>query len=115
MQATPLLLSLGLLGALVASPALATERDHGHHDRHDHHGHQRSHGEHRAAQAGPEDEAGQGMRELPNAAAQGEPSHGWQYFSDPAARRAVVISPQGDYYLSRGKGLRWVAAAPKAI
>ena len=23
-----------------------------------------------------------------------------------------LISPLGDYYLSRGKGLRWVAAAP---
>jgi len=41
----------------------------------------------------------------------GERGHGWRYFSDPEARRAVVISPEGDYYLSRrGKGLRWVAA-----
>jgi hypothetical protein len=24
----------------------------------------------------------------------------------------VVISPEGDYYLSRGKGLRWVAGTP---
>ncbi len=38
------------------------------------------------------------------------PAHGWRYFTDPAAPRAVVISPQGDYYFSRGKGLRWVAA-----
>lgn len=38
------------------------------------------------------------------------PAHGWRYFSDPASLRAVVISPQGDYYYSRGKGLHWVAA-----
>ncbi len=39
------------------------------------------------------------------------PGYGWRYFSDPSARRAVVISPQGDYYYStQGKGLRWVAA-----
>lgn len=37
----------------------------------------------------------------------GEPGHGWQYFSD-ARKRAVVISPAGDYYYSRGKGLRLV-------
>ena len=38
------------------------------------------------------------------------PSYGWRYFSDPTARRAVAISPQGDYYYSCGKGLHWVAA-----
>ncbi|MBP6598704.1 MAG: hypothetical protein KA216_04550 [Giesbergeria sp.] len=38
------------------------------------------------------------------------PGYGWRYFSDPAARRAVVISPQGDYYYSHGAGLHWVAA-----
>ena len=42
------------------------------------------------------------------------PSQGWQYFSDPATLHAVVISPKGDYYFSRGKGLRWVAAAQTA-
>jgi len=26
----------------------------------------------------------------------------------------VVISPEGDYYLSRGKGLHWVAGMPAA-
>ena len=38
------------------------------------------------------------------------PGHGWRYFTDPVARRAVVISPQGNYYYSNGKGLRWIAA-----
>ena len=47
---------------------------------------------------------------VPHSAAPEAPGYGWRYFSDPATRRAVVISPQGDYYYSRGKGLRWVAA-----
>lgn len=51
-----------------------------------------------------------GMQVVPHSAAPDAPGHGWRYFSDPATRRAVVISPQGDYYFSRGKGLRWVAA-----
>jgi hypothetical protein len=38
----------------------------------------------------------------------GEPGHGWQYFRDARESRAVVISPAGDYYHSRGKGLRLV-------
>lgn len=53
-----------------------------------------------------------GMQVVANHAAEGARAHGWRYFSDPQARRAVVISPQGDYYLSRGKGLRWVAGTP---
>ena len=52
-----------------------------------------------------------GMQVIHHAAQNGQRGHGWQYFSDPRARRAVVISPQGDYYFSQhGKGLRWVAA-----
>ncbi|MFO1286681.1 MAG: hypothetical protein U1F49_09155 [Rubrivivax sp.] len=49
------------------------------------------------------------MQVVPTSTRAGEPGHGWRYFSDPAARRAVVISPQGEYYFSRGKGLRLVA------
>lgn len=41
-------------------------------------------------------------------AREGEPGHGWQYFSDVRRQRAVVISPGGDYYYSRGKGLELV-------
>lgn len=52
-----------------------------------------------------------GMQAVTHAAAAGEPGNGWRYFSDASEGRAVVISPLGDYYLSRGKGLRWVATA----
>ena len=45
----------------------------------------------------------------------GEPGHGWQYFSDARKARAVVISPNGDYYYSRGDGLQLVyKSAPTA-
>ncbi|HNI84197.1 MAG TPA: hypothetical protein PLM38_02420 [Ottowia sp.] len=54
------------------------------------------------------------MQVVANHAAEGTRAHGWRYFSDPQTRRAVVISPEGDYYLSRGKGLRWVAGTPSA-
>lgn len=48
------------------------------------------------------------LAEVPNVAAADQPGHGWQYFTDAAHRRAVVVSPEGVYYLSRGKGLRQV-------
>lgn len=48
---------------------------------------------------------------VPNVAAADEPGHGWQYFSDAGHRRAVVVSPEGVYYLSRGKGMRQVFPA----
>ena len=51
-----------------------------------------------------------GMQAVANNAAAATPGHGWRYFTDPVASRAVVISPQGDYYYSRGKGLSWIAA-----
>lgn len=35
----------------------------------------------------------------------GQPGHGWRYFADAREGRAVVISPGGDYFYSRGKGL----------
>lgn len=50
-----------------------------------------------------------GMQPVATAAGAGQAGDGWRYFSDPAAHRAVVISPQGDYFLSRGKGMRLVA------
>ncbi|MFA5521050.1 MAG: hypothetical protein WDA28_04730 [Castellaniella sp.] len=53
-----------------------------------------------------------GMQVVANHAAEGTRAYGWRYFSDPQTHRAVVISPEGDYYLSRGKGLRWVAGTP---
>lgn len=50
-----------------------------------------------------------GMQVVPTTAGAGQAGDGWRYFSDPAAHRAVVISPQGEYFLSRGKGMRLVA------
>lgn len=52
-----------------------------------------------------------GMQAVAVSPAAGEPGHGWQYFSDARKARAVVISPNGDYYYSRGKGLRLVYKA----
>ena len=49
-----------------------------------------------------------GMEKIPNGAQPGHPSHGWQYFSDMRACRAVVINPAGEYFLSRGRGLRQI-------
>lgn len=50
------------------------------------------------------------IQTVPNPADVDAPAYGWRYFTDPAAPRAVVISPQGDYYYSRGEGLHWIAA-----
>lgn len=55
-----------------------------------------------------------GMQIVPTTAGPGEPGHGWQYFSDSAAGSAVVISPQGEYFLSRGKGLRLISTAARS-
>ncbi len=37
-----------------------------------------------------------------------QPAFGWHYFSDPRAVHAVVISPVGEYFLSRGQGMHQV-------
>jgi len=55
-----------------------------------------------------------GMQAVPTSAGPGEPGHGWRYFTDPAVHRAVVISPQGEYYYSRGKGPVLVAVTQPA-
>lgn len=55
--------------------------------------------------------ADRGMQVVAVSPATGEPGHGWQYFSDAHKARAVVISPNGDYYYSQGKGLRLVHKA----
>ena len=57
----------------------------------------------------PDDGFDHGMQAVPTNAGPGQPGDGWLYFSHPAADRAVVISPQGAYYFSQGKGLRLVA------
>ena len=55
------------------------------------------------------------MRAVANAATPGDAAYGWRYFSD-ADGRAVVISPDGIYYLNQGEGrlVRVAAAAPAA-
>jgi hypothetical protein len=52
-----------------------------------------------------------GMQAVAVAPQAGEPGYGWQYFSDARKARAVVISPNGDYYYSRGRGLQLVHKA----
>ena len=52
-----------------------------------------------------------GMRPVPNSAGPGQPGDGWNYYSDVAARRAVVISPGGDFYFNKGKGLKQITGA----
>ena len=46
-----------------------------------------------------------GMHVVPTTAGPGQPGHGWRYFADPAAGRAVVINPQGEYFFNRGESL----------
>lgn len=60
-------------------------------------------------------QAASGMQAVAVSPKAGEPGHGWQYFSDARQARAVVISPNGDYYHSRGHGLQLVyKSAPRA-
>lgn len=103
MRTTAILATMAMLAAAAASPAIAGDpgRDRGH-------GHQQA----SIRGAGGFDH---GMQAVPNDAGPQERAHGWRYFSHPEARRAVVISPQGDYYLSLGKGLRWVAGAQTQV
>ena len=101
MPATNYLAPIALIAAVISLPALAADRTH------------RSSTERQQKANLP---AAYGfdyrMKAVAHDAVADTPGYGWRYFSDPAARRAVVISPQGDYYYSsQGKGLRWVAAA----
>ncbi|HJV67701.1 hypothetical protein [Ideonella sp.] len=103
MKSPLLFASIATLAVIGGASSLAyadeSHRD-GANDRHD-----RAHTERRSHGGGMD----HGMQAVPTSASPGEPAHGWRYFSDPAATRAVVISPQGEYYLSRGRGLRLVA------
>lgn len=60
------------------------------------------------------DGAVSGMRPVVVTAGPGEPGHGWRYFSDPVAGIALVISPQGEHFFSRGDGLRLIAVSQPA-
>ncbi|MBY0412368.1 MAG: hypothetical protein K2Q97_20070 [Burkholderiaceae bacterium] len=98
MQPTTLLTAIALLTATLSTPLLAGDRDHP------------AATQQPSPQRNAADRLALGMRAVENEAPASTPAYGWRYFTDPAGRRAVVISPQGDYYFSRGKGLHWVAA-----
>lgn len=100
MKSTTLLACTLALAALGSSPLLAKDRTHS-----------PKHSQPAATQPSQSGGFDHGMQAVIHTASAGEPGHGWQYFCDPANARAVVISPDGQYYLSRGKGLRWVAGA----
>lgn len=99
MKSTPLLASLAMLAAAIGTPVLAGNGEHDSQSERQHITDARTTGG-----------FDRGMQEVSHSAPPDTPGHGWRYFTDPAARRAVVISPQGDYYYSRGKGLHWIAA-----
>uniref|UniRef100_UPI003342E0CF hypothetical protein n=1 Tax=Castellaniella defragrans TaxID=75697 RepID=UPI003342E0CF len=90
---------------LYSSPLLAKEHTHGHHKERAHSHHTRQ----SPSQTQQTSSFDSGMQPVIHSAAVGEPGQGWRYFSDPAHARAIMISPDGQYYLSRGKGPQWVA------
>ncbi|AVO43138.1 hypothetical protein [Simplicispira suum] len=98
MQPTALLASIALLAAAISAPVLAGDRD------------KRSDRQHASETRAADTGFDHRMKVVANDAAPDSPAYGWRYFTDPTDPRAVVISPQGDYYYSRGKGLRWIAA-----
>lgn len=51
---------------------------------------------------------GSSMQVVANGSAAGQPGYRWRYFVDSRRGHAVVISPGGDYFYSRGKGLTLV-------
>ena len=108
-----LLLALaGLLATTAATSSLATAGEHRREDNLKQRSVQHREAPHhsRASRAAPGFD--HGMQVVPTTAGAGQAGDGWRYFSDPQAHRAVVISPQGEYFLSRGKGMRLVAVTP---
>jgi len=99
MRTTIHLAAIAILAAGIGGAAFAADRDH-----------RQEHAKAGDARTGSDADAG--MQAVPHSAGPQDRAQGWRYFSDPQARRAVVISPQGDYYLSVGQGLRWVAGTP---
>src|SRR5574340_597528 len=49
--------------------------------------------------------SGSGMQAVATQTTIGQPGYGWRYFVDARQARAVVISPEGNYFYSHGKGL----------
>ena len=56
------------------------------------------------AKSGDHKKASPVLQVVSNTSLPGQVSYGWQYFSNPRAAHAVVISPSGEYFLSRGNG-----------
>jgi hypothetical protein len=61
-----------------------------------------SHADDPRKEAGDSRRIDSGMQAVSNDTTIGQPGYGWRYFVD--ARRAVAISPSGDYFYSDGKG-----------
>ena len=99
MKSATLLVSLAILAAAISTPVAARDREHDSQRNRQYDSDKRTN-----------DRFDHGMQEVRHSASPNTPANGWRYFTDPTARRAVVISPQGDYYYSRGRGLRWIAA-----
>lgn len=103
------LASIGLLTLAATTASLASAGEHPRQDDPPQRS-ARHHDERQAARASRASHGfDHGMQAVPTTAGAGQAGDGWRYFSDPQAHRAVVISPQGEYFLSRGKGLRLVA------
>lgn len=60
------------------------------------------------SQAGDGHRASPVLQAVPNSSRTQDAAYGWQYFSDPRAAHAVVISPSGEYFLSLGDGARQI-------
>ncbi len=101
MKSPIFLASLGILAAAISTPLVACDHEQGAQRERRHVTDKRT-----------VDGFDHGMQEVRHGASPDTPGNGWRYFTDPATRRAVVISPRGDYYYSRGKGLNWIAAEP---
>lgn len=101
MRTTVLFAAIATLAAAIGTSAVAADRDRN-----------RSDEPRQITDVRTADGFDQGMQAVPNNAGPQDHAYGWRYFSDPKVHRAVVISPQGDYYLSQGKGLLWVVKKP---
>ncbi|MBQ0961075.1 hypothetical protein KAK06_19120 [Ideonella sp. 4Y11] len=77
-------------------------------------------GDHRAPAHAPQPQTqpqpdSAGWLVVPVVTSPGDAAHGWRYFSQARDHRAVVISPTGEYFYSRGEGLRRVFKAGAAL
>lgn len=102
MKSTSLLALLALLAGAMSTPLLAGDCDHDpRRDRQP------------AADTRAKDGFDYSMQAVAHDASPDTPGYWWRYFAAPAETRAVVISPEGNYYYSHGNGLHWIAAELK--